>query len=335
MNRIYTLLFLFFLISTAKAQDPQFSVFTTSPLLINPATTGYFQNDCWRAIVNHRNQWGSFLSKAFQTSTVSFDMPFETKNIGVGVVISQNSATKGSMTKLNVLGSFSYRLRLTKDNKQFVVLGLQGGIINNSFQQQYLKFGNQYEPGVGYVETKGNGETFAAESALVPDINFGAIWYKKDAWAKVKPWVSLSSQHLIEPKKLYSNTASISLKDAKLPRKYLVYAGAEIDFSKEFGATPVVTYDYQGNQSQLQAGASAKYTFYKEKAGRSVQLGAFYRTQDAVVAMLGFETNGFSIILDYEVNTSSLKEASKGVGGFEVTLRYVKQCNNANIKFGF
>lgn len=332
MIRIYTLIFSLFLITILKAQDPQFSVFTTSPVIINPATTGYFQNECWRVIVNHRNQWSSFLKKAMQTSTVSFDMPIASKKIGLGIVIYENSATKGSMTDLTALGSFSYNVRLLPNGKHYLTFGLQGGIKQKSFQPQYLEFGSDYVPGVGYV--KGPGESFASTSSIVPDLNFGAIWYVKDSWAKFKPWVSVSSSHLLEPKKSYS-LSSISAKDVKLPRKYQVYTGAELIFNKEISATPVCTFDYQGNQSQLQAGASVKYTFYKEKSGRSISLGTFYRTNDAVVTMLGFEMNGFSLIADYEVNTSSLKEASKGNGGFEITLRYIKKCHNSNIKFGF
>ncbi|MFM9911534.1 MAG: type IX secretion system membrane protein PorP/SprF, partial [Chitinophagaceae bacterium] len=72
--RIFSFFIFFCLIlSTVKAQDPNFSQFFVSPLTLNPALTGKFNGD-FRIAGNYRDQWPS-ISKAFITSTVSLDGP--------------------------------------------------------------------------------------------------------------------------------------------------------------------------------------------------------------------------------------------------------------------
>src|SRR6187549_4151832 len=58
--------------NTSFGQDPNFSQFFVSPLTLNPALTGKFNGD-FRIAGNYRDQWPA-ISKAFITSTVSFDM---------------------------------------------------------------------------------------------------------------------------------------------------------------------------------------------------------------------------------------------------------------------
>ncbi len=41
------------------------------------------------------------------------------------------------------------------------------------------------------------------------------------------------------------------------------------------------------------------------------------------MATLGFETKGFRFGISYDYNISSLKNASNGNGGFEISLRYI------------
>ena len=79
MRKTGLLILLTCLIKTSLAQDPNFSQFFVSPLTLNPALTGKF-NGNFRVAGNYRDQWPE-ISKAFITSTISFDLPILTGKI--------------------------------------------------------------------------------------------------------------------------------------------------------------------------------------------------------------------------------------------------------------
>ena len=72
MKRVKIFMCVFGLIAIqAKAQDPSFSQFFSSPLNINPALTANINAD-WRVIANFRNQWIGPASP-YITGTISYD----------------------------------------------------------------------------------------------------------------------------------------------------------------------------------------------------------------------------------------------------------------------
>ena len=62
----------------------------------------------------------------------------------------------------------------------------------------------------------------------------------------------------------------------------------------------------------------------------TISAGAFYRWNDAVIPMVKLTHNGLSAGFTYDVNVSSLKTASYGRGGFELTLSYTGFFKNEN-----
>ena len=65
----------------------------------------------------------------------------------------------------------------------------------------------------------------------------------------------------------------------------------------------------------------SKYTgLMKEIA---VLIGAYYRVGDAVIPSFMFEISNFALGISYDINVSSLKEASNGAGAMEISFRYL------------
>ena len=58
----------------------------------------------------------------------------------------------------------------------------------------------------------------------------------------------------------------------------------------------------------------------KEKA---LYLGSYYRVGDALIPTLILEIASYSVGFSYDLNISALKAATKGKGGFEISLRYI------------
>jgi len=103
----------------------------------------------------------------------------------------------------------------------------------------------------------------------------------------------------------------------------LVFA---IGKDKKTAIHPWVLGMMQGVAYELTAGADFKF-FLKQSEKYSVSrsivsFGGAYRLQDAAIARIMFDYANYGIGVAYEINTSSLKEASKGFGCFEIFIRY-------------
>ena len=66
---------------------------------------------------------------------------------------------------------------------------------------------------------------------------------------------------------------------------------------------------------------SSKYT--GNLKGGTVGIGAEYRMNDAFIITSFLEIANYTIGISYDLNTSSLSNASNSFGAFEVALRYV------------
>lgn len=65
----------------------------------------------------------------------------------------------------------------------------------------------------------------------------------------------------------------------------------------------------------------SKYTGYVK--GAAISLGGYYRNNDAFVAAGFLEFSSYGIGISYDINVSKLRTATNGIGGFEITLRFL------------
>jgi len=134
-------------ISGTKAQDPQFSQYRMTPLLMNPGYTGL--NYDLRAVVNYREQWKS-VATPFSTAAFSFDMNAtrdkqKRASLGIGLQFLNDRAgdARMGMTQGNLL--LSGILELAEDSKLSV--GLMGGFGQRSVDYSALRWESQYVNG--------------------------------------------------------------------------------------------------------------------------------------------------------------------------------------------
>ena len=62
------------LVPCAFAQDLHFSQFMNSPLLTNPANTGFIPDGDYRLGINYRNQWSSIMAIPYKTMSAFGDV---------------------------------------------------------------------------------------------------------------------------------------------------------------------------------------------------------------------------------------------------------------------
>ena len=103
--------------------------------------------------------------------------------------------------------------------------------------------------------------------------------------------------------------------------------------NSDLSLVPGLYYYRQGPASELLIGNlfqyklldDSKYTGFVQ--GAFIAGGVYYRGKDAAIAMAMFKVKTYCIGLSYDFNVSSLKSASKGRGGFEISLRYTNPAN--------
>ncbi len=82
----------------------------------------------------------------------------------------------------------------------------------------------------------------------------------------------------------------------------------------------MVSYNLTGMMNEQQNGMSQL----------SVGAGIFMRVNDALIPYVQMTYNHFDVGLSYDVNISSLKTATQGQGGFELSLTYRAFTKNQN-----
>ena len=108
--------------------------------------------------------------------------------------------------------------------------------------------------------------------------------------------------------------------------RYTGQAGVIAYVSEKLSLRPAVLYQSQakaneivvGNEFHLIVGSPEIRSFTT-----AVFLGGWHRLKDAFMVTAGLEFKGVRVGLSYDYNTSSLKNASNGNGGFEVSIRYI------------
>src|SRR6476661_4653927 len=100
-------------VHAVHAQDLHFSQFFNSPLVTNPANTGFIPEGDYRLGVNYRNQWASITAFPYKTMSAFGDvqvMPNQENTgwLGVGGLILRDVAGTGSLTSTKIYGSVAY-----------------------------------------------------------------------------------------------------------------------------------------------------------------------------------------------------------------------------------
>lgn len=313
----------FFYSQFAKAQDVHFSQYNASPLLLNPALTGFFEGD-FRAVVNYRGQWGSF-TNPYRTIAASFEYdPLKGKmkydNFCVGLMIYNDVAGQSRFGSNNVGLSLSYRKQLGSRNKHSLSIGLQASALQQRIQFSDLQFDNQFNG----VEWDGNiapNEVLNQNSNFAPDISTGLLWQhvRNEAF---NFYIGASYYHILQPKISLFNAS-----DYRLPSRLTAHTGAYIYMSRTTNLLPSVAFYRQGSTWQTNAGTYVQFILddWNDKE-TAFAIGAWTRVAspavDAIIVGARLDFQGFILSFAYDFNISKLKTATNTRGAYEMSFIY-------------
>lgn len=300
-------------------QDIHFSQFYNSPLNLNPSLAGSFYGN-YRFVGNYRNQWSS-VTIPFSTISLSADANNLTKikNLGLGVVFNHDN-TGDSRFKTTILNTVaSYRISLDKDSIHNLSGGIQIGFTNKNLSYDELRFDAQYN-GARFDKGLPSRENFAVNSQIFMNLHIGLSYdYQIDSRKK---WnIGISIFNITNPKESYFGNTEI-----RLDRRLTLHSTFTYDLTSEIDVLPSLFYMKQGKYFEFIFGALGKYTLSDVPGSyQAVKAGLFFRTKDAGYLTVGYDVNNWNLGLSYDINMSSLRHASNGRGGIELSAIYILQ----------
>lgn len=310
-----------------NAQDIHFSQFYNSPIALNPALTGCIDCDdpsAFRAGANFRDQWR--FANAYTTFSGFFDMRVNPafldgtgNKLGVGLFLYNDQAGDASLSTFQLSLSSAYQMTMGRKEDQQLKIGLNLGFLQKSIDQTALEFADQWDG------TDFQGSTNDALGTYNGRFDAGlGVYYKSYANPDFIFGAGMYLNHLTAPKESFLDDP-----DNKLGSRFLIHGDADwvLDNNRTWKLRPELLMMFQTKAAEITPGADIWYHLQPQNPGATpvdLFVGAHYRVTggDAFIPRIGGQYNNFKLTASYDLNTSSLTEASGGQGGFEISLLY-------------
>lgn len=327
MRRVFKIMFLFavsasYLVPRTYAQDLHFSQFMNSPLLTNPANTGFIPDGDYRLGANYRNQWASVTAFPYKTMSVYGDMQTmqnsdNTGWLGLGGVLLRDVAGTGALTSTKVYGSVAYHQMVNAGS--LVSLGFNVGWANKNINTSNLTFPSQWNGRFFDVHNTSVAPQLAKNNINYLDIQVGAnyAYFPTD---KAYINVGFSAMHVNKPREsFFDDQAGV---DNQVPVRYTAFLNGSFMVNDRVIVNPNIYGSLQAKSYEIVGGLNAHYNLSGD--GEKILIaGVYYRYKDAVIPMVGLGLKDYTFTFSYDATMSTLKTFNNGRGALEFSL--VKQ----------
>ncbi|OIQ37416.1 MAG: hypothetical protein BM555_00890 [Crocinitomix sp. MedPE-SWsnd] len=320
MKKILTVIGIALLSIQSYAQDFHLSQYDAAALNANPGMTGVFKGD-YRIHGHFRTQWMAIATKPFTTGLIAFDA--NQGKWGWGIQAANFRAGTGAYNVISILPSAAIKLPFGEKKFSFFSIGAQAGVFQKSIKISALTFGDQYSPYGGGTFSNSTAEAFGDANQINLDVNLGIMYYYAKPGIRVNPFGGVSMYHVNRP------TESFIEDDGnKLPFRYQGIAGARVVLTNKIAIIPKVLFQYQEQASELTFSALGQ--FYLESYDIFLLGGGTYRNKDAAILEFGVKYGQWTGRFSYDINTSTLNNATNGRGGSELSVTYIFNRPNPN-----
>ena len=325
MKKILCYLCLLTISKSAWAQSYHFSQCFSTPLLTNPANTGFTEGP-FRLSSNIRSQ-GTNGGTAYYTGYLSADVsPLRSKlpeghKAGLGIYAMNDRALNGAVQTNSIGMSAAYHVGLDQYGEHSIGLGVQGTYNQRRLDFSKLTFENQYGPR-GFNAALPIGEPLDFQSRQFFDLNAGILYNanleQKSFFAGLAVYNILQHQ---------DNSLS---NEFKMPTRITFQSGGQL-WTGEFGkAYFSMTAMSQAKAYELTVGGAYGHQLM-EGDKNELMAGLWYRYKDAVIPYLGYGTKTVQVGLSYDYTVSAMKAGAQVRNGYELTLQY-KAFDNRELK---
>ena len=311
---IITLLALVFSIKV-KSQDLHFSQFFNSPLSTNPANTGFIPDADYRLGAHFRNQYSNIMSAPYKTISAFGDFQLmrnrlENGWLGVGALILSDVAGAGSLRSTKVYGSLAYHQML--GNSSLLSAGFNLGWANKRVDQSNLKYPDQFD-GKFFDKTLPTSVVLDDNNVSYFDLQVGmnyAYFPTEDIYING----GYSIHHVNKPKETFFTDETDG---GIIPMRHIGFANAILKVAPNVIINPNIYYTNQSRASEIVGGLNANFNLAGSGGEKQLIAGLYYRYQDAVIPMLGFQLGNVRFTFSYDATMSTLKNFNNYRGASE------------------
>ena len=302
--------------SFLSAQSYHFSQFFSTPLLTNPAHTG-FTDGAYRVASNFRSQ-GTANGNNFFTGYVSGDLSVLGKHLtaghkaGVGIFVMNEQALGGAIQANSIGVSAAYNVGFDSYGEQSLGVGVQATYNQRRLDYNKLKFENQFGPG-GYDPSLAVGEPLDFNSRQAFDVNAGVL-YNISLFDKIF-FVGASAYNIL------GHGDNIWADEFKMPRRFSFQTSAQFFLGESGKLYSSLTSMHQAGASELTVGAA--YGLQVTEGDKNELIGGvWYRYKDAVIPYVGYQRGELQFGFSYDYTVSGMQTATQVRNGMEMTLLY-------------
>ncbi|MFN0013613.1 MAG: PorP/SprF family type IX secretion system membrane protein [Saprospiraceae bacterium] len=321
-----------------RAQDQHFTQFYASPQMLNPALTGAFEGR-YRVSAIYRDQWRRMLDEPIRTFAVAGDLRFDppgkaTTNdaIGLGLAFFNDKVNVVDFSTTQIAISLAYHKSLDVDGRQYLTLGLQGGLTQRNVNYASLNFQDEFDGSTGYVLPTGEG--LPANNFSYPDLNVG-LNYSARFGRTGALFAGAAIHHIVQPDVSFYRQG---IAGEKLYRKISAHLSANIPLGNSRASLlPRVLFSQQGQHAQINVGTNFR-TSLGRYGSSALHIGGWVRPVrnkdgfglDAVVALVGFEVSNVVFGISYDINPRVLGYGQRQ-SAFEISVAYLGEYENEEI----
>lgn len=300
-----------------QAQDVHFSQFFAAPMYYNPAQTGNFSGDV-RLGANYRDQWGS-VTVPYRTFSVYADAGIQPKKavnrFGIGVLAMNDQAGDGVLTTNKLLLSAAYHIGYTDQDAVRFAVGLQGGVVQKSFDLAQLYFDNQWND-FTFDQNIASLETGVQQQLSYTDLGLGAL-LTLIPYEDQRYMLGASIMHVNEPvESFYGGTNQVGM-------RLTATAGGFFAVNGMATVQPQIMISTQKKAMEIVGGANFSMPMGGDGTESALFAGAWMRVGDAMWIVGGLQTGKFTASISYDINISRLSTASNLSGGLELAAVYL------------
>lgn len=297
------------------SQDLHFSQYFNAPLLVNPANTGFSPDVDWRAGINYRNQWASLSNNPYKTMSAwgdlqLFNNTFPDGWVGVGGALLKDVAGSGGLTSTKAFASIAYHQMLGLNS--LLSTGFNVGFINQRVDFTKLTFNSQWNKDFFDI-TIPSGEPFAYSSVSFFDLQAGvnyAYFPSDNAYINV----GVSAMHINRPKESFFDNPTV---DTRVPVRLNVFLNGSFKLNDQWIINPNVYVSEMAKAYEVVLGLNAHYNLSGDGNAQLIA-GAYYRYNDAIIPMAGYQLKDLSITVSYDVTASGLSQYNQSRGAYEL-----------------
>ncbi len=318
------------------SQEGQFSQYFASTAVLNPAFVGTTPN---LSVNSNFKRSGVKNSESYlELMQASISYPFrrttsrESQTGGMGVTFWRESrGFEGIYTAQKALLTGAYAMKLSKVTNQSVVFGLQGGIVQNQIKGDNLTWGSQFSRYIGFDNSL-TGEAVGSEAIIYPTFNFGIIYSSFDNsnyYVRDRSiLLGLSVDNLNEP-----TVSQPGFGVTTRSRLFRAFGSAKFELAPRLAVYPSGYFLYADGNEQVNLGVYFSTLISAPRAFNSVviQAGTWYRLDDSLIFLGGFQINDIRIGISADLNTTSF-DISEALGSslpsYEISLTYNLDLSN-------